>query len=144
VFRHAIFADRHNQNICTVEKVGDKWLVRSMNPSTTGVHRPPYMRETPLGVFVLQEKRLKMAYLVDGSISDIEGFAPYANRFCDGAYVHGVPMQDPTMQRMDFHEYSSTLGSHPRSHMCVRTATSHAKYIFDNFPAEATVVFIIE
>ena len=36
VFDKAIFVDRHNQNIATLEHVGSKWLVRSMNPATTG------------------------------------------------------------------------------------------------------------
>ena len=35
VFRKAIFVDTKNQNIATMEHVGDKWLVRSMNPATT-------------------------------------------------------------------------------------------------------------
>ena len=48
VFDKAIFVDRHNQNIATLEHaVGQKWLVRSMNPATTGQHRPPYAQETP-------------------------------------------------------------------------------------------------
>jgi len=144
VFTHAIFADRTNQNITTVEKMGAKWLVRSMNPATTGVRKPPYMRETPTGIFVLQEKRLKMVYLADGSTTQVEGFAPYANRFCCGAYVHGVPVQDPTTLSLDFRDFSPSLGTRPRSHMCVRTATSHAKFIFERFPVEATAVFVIE
>lgn len=43
VYRHAIFVDRTNQNISTVEKVGDNWLIRSMNPATTGLQEgnPP-------------------------------------------------------------------------------------------------------
>lgn len=58
VFDKAIFVDRHNQNIATLEHVGSKWLVRSMNPATTGQHRPPYAQETPLGMYVLQEKKV--------------------------------------------------------------------------------------
>lgn len=43
VFNKAIFVDRHNQNIATLERTGEgEWVVRSMNPSTTGLHRPPY------------------------------------------------------------------------------------------------------
>jgi len=35
-FGKAIMIDRHNQNISTFEKSGDKWLTRSINPATTG------------------------------------------------------------------------------------------------------------
>lgn len=69
VFNKAIFVDRHNQNIATLERTGEgQWLIRSMNPSTTGLHRPPYAQETPLGMFVLQEKKVKMIFLKDGSV----------------------------------------------------------------------------
>ena len=51
-FDKAIFVDVTNQNIATLEHAGSKWLVRSMNPATTGQHRPPYAQETPLGIFV--------------------------------------------------------------------------------------------
>ena len=68
VFNKAIFIDRHNQNITTLErKERGYWLIRSMNPATTGQHRPPYAQETPLGMFVLQEKKTKMIFLKDGS-----------------------------------------------------------------------------
>lgn len=56
--QQSYFIDRHNQNITTLErKERGYWLIRSMNPATTGQHRPPYAQETPLGMFVLQEKR---------------------------------------------------------------------------------------
>ena len=139
-YRHAIFVDRTNQNIATVEKVGEKWLIRSMNPATTGLHNPPYQQETPLGFFVIQEKKAKMIYLVDGS-TVTGGFAPYASRFNNGGYVHGVPVNAPSTA---FIEYSSTLGTTPRSHMCVRNATSHAKFIFDDFPLFETMLFVFD
>ena len=44
-FDKAIFVDVTNQNIATLEHAGSKWLVRSMNPATTGQHRPPYAQE---------------------------------------------------------------------------------------------------
>ena len=65
-----------------------------MNPSTTGRHLPPYAQETPLGMFVLQEKKVKMVFLKDGS-KETGGYAPYASRFTDGAYIHGVPVNAP-------------------------------------------------
>jgi len=140
VFKKAIVVDRTNQNISTLEKVEDKWLVRSMNPATTGLHKPPYQQETPLGIFVLQEKKVKMIFLKDGS-KETGGYAPYANRFCNGGYIHGVPVNSPRTQQI---EYSASLGTTPRSHMCVRNATSHAKFIYDWAPAEQSIVFVIE
>lgn len=126
-FDKTIFVDRTNQNITTLEKEGGKWLVRSMNPATTGLKRPPYMHETPLGIFVIQEKKPKMIYLKDGS-TETGGFAPWASRFCNGAYIHGVPVNAPSTREIEF---SLTLGTTPRSHMCVRNATSHAKFVYD-------------
>lgn len=140
VFNKVIVVDRTNQNIATFEKTDSAWLVRSMNPATTGLHHPPYGQETPLGIFVIQEKKTKMIYLKDGS-QETGGFAPYASRFTNGAYIHGVPVNAPRTQMI---EYSSTLGTTPRSHMCVRNATSHAKFVFDWALAGESVVFVIE
>ncbi len=140
IFTKVIFVDRTNQNIATMEKAGNKWLVRSMNPATTGVHRPPYMHETPLGIFVIQEKKSKMIFLKDGSVQT-GGFAPYASRFCNGGYIHGVPVNSP---RKALIEYSPTLGTTPRSHMCVRNATSHAEYVFNWAPIEQALVIVLE
>ena len=140
VFRKAIFVDTKNQNIATMEHVGDKWLVRSMNPATTGLHRPPYAQETPPGIFVIQEKKSRMIYLVDGT-TETGGFAPYASRFTNGGYIHGVPVNAP---RKNLIEFSPSLGTTPRSHMCVRNATSHAKFIYDWAPIEGTLVFVFD
>lgn len=140
VFRKAIFVDRLNQNITTLEQVDSTWFVRSMNPATTGLHRPPFAQETPEGLFVLQEKKVKMIYLVDGS-KETGGFAPYANRFTNGGYIHGVPVNAP---RTSLIEFSPTLGTIPRSHMCVRNATSHAKFIYEWAPINETVVFVFD
>jgi len=140
VFKKAIFVDRNNQNIATMEKVDSIWYVRSMNPVTTGLHNPPYGQETPLGIFVLQEQKSKMIFLKDGS-TETGGFAPWASRFCNGAYLHGVPVNAPRTAQI---EYSQTLGTTPRSHMCVRNVTSHAKFIYDWAQPEHALVFIIE
>lgn len=141
VFRKAIFVDRTNQNITTLEQSGKaQWVVRSMNPATSGRYHPPYAQVTPLGMFVLQEKKTKMIFLKDGSI-ETGGYAPYASRFTDGAYIHGIPVNAP---RTALIEYSPSLGTTPRSHMCVRNATSHSKFIFDWAPVNATIVFVLE
>ncbi len=140
IFKKVIVVDRTNQNISTFEKTDSAWLVRSMNPATTGLHNPPYGQETPLGIFVVQEKKPKMIYLKDGT-QETGGFAPNASRFTNGAYIHGVPVNAPRTQTI---EYSQTLGTTPRSHMCVRNATSHAKFIYDWAPVEESLVFVIE
>lgn len=138
-FNYVVVVDRENQNICTLEKVENIWKIRSMNPATTGAHHPPLQRPTPLGIFVLQQKLPKMYYYVDGT-TKIGGFAPWANRFCQGAYIHGVPVNLP---HENIIEYSATLGTIPRSHMCVRNVSSHAKFIYDNFPVNNTLVIVI-
>lgn len=139
-FTHAVMVDRTNQCIATVEKVDGNWLIRSMNPATTGAHNPPYGHPTPTGMFVVQEKKAKMLYNGDGS-SALAGFAPWASRFCNGAYLHGVPTNNPNGSIIEF---SATLGTIPRSHMCVRNASSHAKFIYDWAPTERTIVFVYD
>lgn len=142
-FDKTIFVDRKNQNITLLERSDTAWLVRSMNPATTGLHHPPYQHETPTGTFVLQEKRLQMLYYVDGT-TELAGLAPYANRFTDGAYIHGVPVNNPEATESQYIEFSPTLGTTPRSHMCVRNATSHAKYVYDWAPTLRTIIFVID
>jgi hypothetical protein len=139
-FDKVIAVDVTNQNIATLEKSGDEWHVLSMNPATTGVHRPPYAHETPVGTFAVQEQKEKMFYTHDGS-SEIAGFAPYASRFSNGGYVHGVPTQYPNKSII---EYSQTLGTVPRSHMCVRNASSHSKFVYDWANVRETVVIVID
>ncbi|MDR1729304.1 MAG: L,D-transpeptidase [Prevotellaceae bacterium] len=141
VFNKVIFVDRVNQNIATLEKVGSKWLVRSQVKATTGMHRAPYDYVTPLGIFLIQEKKYKMLYTVDGS-SELAGYAPYANRFSGGAHIHGVPTNHVDAPMI---ETSPTLGTIPRSHECVRTVTSHAKFIYDDWgETDQTVVVVFD
>lgn len=139
-FNKVIVIDRTNQNIVTLEHVNNEWLVRSKNPATTGLEKPPFKSATPVGIFVLQNKLYKMIYLEDGS-DEVAGYAPYANRISDGAYIHGIPVNLPHTEMI---EYSSTLGTTPRSHMCVRNATSHAKFIYDWAPKYGALVCVIE
>ncbi len=138
---HVIFVDRGNQNIATLERISKaEWKIRSVNPATTGRHAPPYAQETPLGTYLLQQKKEKMYFLKDGSM-EMGGYAPYASRFTNGAYIHGVPVNAPATKMI---EYSWSLGTVPRSHMCVRNATSHSKFIFDWAPLENSLVVVIE
>lgn len=139
-FHRVAMVDRAMQTIMTLEKSGDKWLVRSMNPATTGAHNPPYAQPTPLGIFVVQEKKAKMLYTHDGS-SEIAGYAPWASRFCNGGYIHGVPLNSVNAATI---EWSATLGTIPRSHMCVRNVTSHAKFVYDWAKALNSLVVVIE
>ena len=139
-FNKVVAVDVTNQNIATLEKSGDEWHILSMNPATTGVHGPPYAHETPIGIFAVQEQKEKMYYLRDGT-SEIAGFAPYASRFTNGGYVHGVPTQYP---RKGIIEYSPTLGTIPRSHMCVRNASSHSKFVYDWAVIKETAVIVID
>lgn len=147
-FRRVVVADRSMQHVATLEKSGPfgglrrRWLIRSMNPASTGAYNPPHQQITPLGYFVVSEKKEKMYYLVDGTETyQIEGFAPYASRFCNGAYVHGVPVNDPQGQII---EYLYTLGSIPRSHMCIRNASSHAQFVYEWAVQDNSLVVVIE
>lgn len=140
IFKKAVFVDRTNQNITTLEHIDKKWLIRSMNPATTGLHKPPYKMPTPIGIFVIQEKKERMLYYKDGT-TRIEGFAPYASRFSSGAYLHGIPVSLPHTRLIEF---STILGTTPRSHKCVRNATSHALFLYDWAPIEEALVFIFD
>ena len=139
-FRKLIFVDRSNQNVVTVEQGDTAWFIRSMNPVTTGVKRPPFHWETPVGIYVVRGKLKKMYYLHDGN-SEVAGYAPWATRFSGGAYLHGVPVAYPDKT---IYEYSWSLGTVPRSHMCVRNATSHAKFVFDWAPVGEALVIVFD
>lgn len=140
-FHHVIIVDRGDQNIATLEFVKrGEWKIRSMNPATTGKFNPPYGQETPLGIFLLQQKKKNMYFWKDGT-KEIGGFAPFASRFTNGAHIHGIPVNLPQTEII---EYSWSLGTTPRSHMCVRNATSHAKFIYDWAPTWSTLVIVIK
>lgn len=140
-FTHAVFIDVADQNITLLRRESEgHWKALSTNPATTGKHNPPYGHETPLGIFMIQQKKRKMFYYRDGT-TNIVGYAPYASRFTNGAYIHGVPTQNPKAKEI---EYSHSLGTTPRSHMCVRNASSHAKFVYENAPTDGTFVVVIE
>lgn len=140
-FEHVVVVDRGDQNITTLRRTSRAhWDILSMNPATTGQHNPPYAQETPLGMFLLQEKKEKMFFWKDGT-REIGGYAPFASRFTCGAYLHGVPVNLPAKDNI---EYSWTLGTTPRSHMCVRNATSHSQFIYETMPMKETLVVVLE
>jgi lipoprotein-anchoring transpeptidase ErfK/SrfK len=150
-FDKVVMVDRTNQDIATLERApvqgrhagstvaGEHWLIRSMNPCTTGAHQPPHAFPTPVGMFVIQDQTPKMMYNNGGPV--IVGFAPWASRFTNGAFLHGVPVNNPSGAIV---EYLSTLGTIPRSHECVRNASSHAKFIYDWAPLNASIVFVYD
>ena len=141
LFGHVIVIDRTNQNMVTLERLErGSYAIRSINPVTTGRNKPPYAQPTPAGIYLLQEKKSRMLYTHDGS-NELAGFAPWANRFTNGAYIHGVPTANV---HGAIREYSYSLGTVPLSHMCVRTPSSHSKFIFDNFPALSTLIIVLE
>lgn len=140
-FDRVAVVDRKNQNIATLEKNESTWKVKSMNPVSTGAEALPYQFPTPLGYFVVQNKLLKMNYLVDGSKTELAGYSPYATRFSGGGYLHGVPVNLPETEHI---EYIGSLGTIPRSHMCVRNATSHAKFMYDWLKIGESIVLVIE
>lgn len=140
-FRYAVFIDRGDQNIATLKHISRAhWDILSMNPATTGQYLPPHAKETPLGGFIIQEKKEKMYFWKDGT-REIGGFAPFASRFTCGAYIHGVPVNLPAKDPI---EYSWSLGTIPRSHMCVRNATSHAQFVYKTMPVWETLVIVLE
>lgn len=98
------------------------------------------MQETPRGIFVIQKQIPEMLFYKDGT-SEEGGFAPYASRFSNGAYLHGIPVNYPATHTI---EYSPLLGTVPRSHMCVRNATSHAEFIYDWAPEKETLVIVLD
>ncbi|MGL4392476.1 MAG: L,D-transpeptidase, partial [Fusobacteriaceae bacterium] len=134
-----IFVDRKNQNISTLEQDKNIWKIRSMNPVTTGVDAPPHKFMTSLGAFLVLAKEEEVPYLVDGT-TDIGGYFHFALRFNGGVYLHGVPIDLPETK---LKEYSKSLGTVPESHMCVRNATSHAKFMFNWAEPFQSIVFVI-
>ncbi len=143
---HIIIVDRGQQNQCTFELGENGVVLLSYTLSTTGL-QGDYSFETPLGYYKALQKRERFQYLRDGS-TDIAGYAPYAIRFTGGAYIHGVPVdyQEKDGELIDpgTKEYLHTIGTFPRSHMCVRNFTSHAQFLYEWMEPEVGAIIIIE
>lgn len=145
--RKAIIIDRKYQNEAVYEKIDDTWNLISYTLATTGT-KGEYAQPTPLGYYYGIEKKTQFLYYKDGT-TEIQGYAPYAIRFAGGAYVHGVPVDfkyDENGERITppEREYSITIGTYPLSHKCVRNYTSHAKFLYDWFSQDETVIIVIE
>lgn len=143
----AIAIDVSNQNIAVFEKRPEGWTVVSYSLATTG-KTGAYHQPTPLGYFYAIQKRERFYYVKDGT-DEIEGYAPYAVRFTAGAYIHGISTayqyaEDGTRIDPGIQEFSDTIGTVPLSHMCVRTYTSHAKFIYDWFVHRETIVVVLD
>ncbi len=141
-----VVVDVTNQNQGVFEKINGKWTMISYGLATTGA-RGERAYETPEGKFKVQEKKERF-YYSDNKGKELAGYAPYAVRFAQGAYIHGVPIDyvikngekvDPGMK-----EYLFTIGTTPRSHKCVRNYTSSAKFIYEWADPNDTAVIVIK
>lgn len=143
---HVIVVDRDQQNQGTFSLEGGSPTLVSYTLATTGFTGKSSF-ETPLGYFKTIEKRERFDYLRSGT-REIAGYAPFAVRFCGGAYVHGVPVEYDIVEgeRVDpgMIEYLHTLGTTPRSSMCVRNFTSHARFLYEWMDTPSGAVIVIE
>ncbi|WP_026478634.1 L,D-transpeptidase [Alkaliphilus transvaalensis] len=143
---HVVVIDRTQQNQASFE-VGEGGLnLISYTLSTTGIPGD-FSFETTLGMFKAIVKRDRFEYLQNGT-QEIAGYAPFAIRFTGGAYIHGVPVayEEEDGEKVDpgFIEYLHTIGTFPRSNMCVRNFTSHAEFLYNWMDIENGAVIVIE
>lgn len=144
---HVVVVDRAQQNQAAFELTDDGLNLVSYTLATTGVSAE-YSFVTTLGMFKALEKKDRFEYLEKGT-SNVAGYAPYAIRFTGGAYIHGVPVvyqEDEEGNKVDpgTREYLHTIGTFPRSSMCVRNYTSHAKFLHQWIDIEHGAVIVID
>ncbi len=141
-----VVIDRKNQNETVFEYSEDKWTLVSYALATTG-RKGSYRRETPLGYYMAIEKKPSFLYYKDGT-KQIAGFAPHATRFTGGMYIHGIPTNFKYVEGKRVNpgakETSSTIGTVPLSHGCVRNNTSHAKFLYDWLGIGETAIIVID
>lgn len=170
--KQTIIIDRRNQNEAVFEKIDGKWHMISFVYATTGA-QDEYRYPTDLGDFMAIYIRDQFLYL-DDETKELAGYAPYAIRFNGGAFIHGVPVNYTLVKRrivlepevrdaegnlikpavtavriVDYKdpgmiEFSSGLGTVPKSHKCVRNYTSHAKFLHDWINIGEASVIVIE
>lgn len=139
-----IVVDLKNQTIAALENkiqlkyykdsntyLKSEWEIVSYSKCTTG-KLGTYHQPTPEGYFYAMEKKPFFYYLADGT-NIVAGKEPWAIRFTAGAYVHG----------MSLGEYSPAIGTVPLSHKCVRNYTSHARFLYDWYEEDQTIVTVI-
>lgn len=141
-----IVIDRNNQNEAVYEKINNAWTMISYTLATTG-KIGTYSKPTPTGYYFAIEKRSQFFYYKDGT-KIFQGYAPYAIRFTDGAYIHGVPVNykySSTGAKIipAKIEFTATMGTIPLSHKCVRNYTSHAKFLYDRVILGEAIVIVI-
>jgi hypothetical protein len=156
----AVVVDRANQNITTFEYRGGQWYILSMCFVSTG-KKGGYAQPTPLGAYFTDRRPAgtkgiaEFWYFADGADEDdpktkFEGYAPWGVRFCEGAYLHGLPVSvsydenDELIFTGRTYESASFLGVSPQSHMCVRNYTSHAKFVYQWIKDGQATVIVIE
>lgn len=143
---HVVVVDRNQQNQASFTIGQNSLNLVSYTLSTTGVPGN-YSFETTLGNYKAIEKKERFEYLQKGS-AEIGGYAPFAIRFTGGAYIHGVPVayKEQNGERVDPGptEYLQTIGTFPRSNMCVRNFTSHAKFLYNWMDNQNGAVIVIE
>ena len=144
--RKVVVVDRDQQNQASLEVVEGGLNLVSYALSTTGF-KGEYSFETTLGNFKVIEKRERFEYLQNGT-QEIAGYAPYALRFTGGAYIHGVPVayKEENGEKVDpgIIEYLHTIGTFPRSNMCVRNFSSHAEFLYNWMDSQSGAVIIID
>ncbi|MFW5991698.1 MAG: L,D-transpeptidase [Halanaerobiaceae bacterium] len=144
--KHVLVVDRDQQNQAVFELAEDGLDLISYTLATTG-KLGNFSFETSLGSYKALEKKERFEYLKKGS-EDIAGYAPFATRFSGGAYVHGVPVsyKEQNGEKIDpgREEYIQTIGTFPRSSMCVRNFTSHAEFIYNWMDVQNGAVIVIE
>lgn len=143
---HVVVVDRSQQNQASFE-IGEEGLnLVSYTLSTTGFPGD-YSFETTLGSYKAIEKRDRFEYLKSGT-QEIAGYAPFAIRFTGGAYIHGIPVayEEEDGEKIDpgFIEYLHTIGTFPRSNMCVRNFTSHAEFLYNWMDIQNGAFIVIE
>ncbi len=141
-----VVVDVTNQNQGVFQKIMGQWTMISYSLVTTGA-KGKLAYETPEGKFKVQEKKERFYYL-DEKGKELAGYAPFAVRFAQGAYIHGVPVDyiKKNGEKIDpgIKEYLFTIGTIPRSHKCVRNYTSSAKFIYEWAEPNNTVVIVIK
>lgn len=143
---HVVVVDRNQQNQASFEVSEQGLNLVSYTLSTTGIPGD-FSFETTLGTYKAIEKRDRFEYLQSGT-QDIAGYAPFAIRFTGGAYIHGVPVayeeQDGEKVDPGLIEYLHTIGTFPRSNMCVRNFTSHVEFLYNWMDIQNGAVIVIE
>jgi len=144
--KYVVVVDRNQQNQAAFEVSNNGLNLISYTLCTTGLSGESSF-ETSLGNFKAIEKKDRFEYLQKNT-SDVAGYAPFAIRFSGGAYIHGVPVdyKEQNGQKVDpgTTEYLQTIGTFPRSHMCVRNFTSHAKFIYNWLDIQRGAVIVFE